>query len=489
MRHGLSIGFAMFGLGILAATPAGAGRFPRYGGDLRIQLATLPASLDPLHLAGDDGDLVGACVFEGLTCWEGGDLAPALARQWVRDEDGHRWRFTLRNEVQFHDNSRCDAAAVRQSLERLADPRQSRYAWLLSALVGWDDFVAGRARQIEGLDVAAPDQIELRFASPVPDLPARLAMPVAAIARHRADGWVGTGPFQILAATTSEVRLAAFRDHRAGRPFLDHVTFATGPEPDPGRVENDVEATRVLVSKPLPAGAVRWQAPAERLGLALVHPGSVVLGSDAVRRRLSEEFDRGVFVRTMLGGDGEPTESITPHGPKTVANRAAEPAGDLANRPREHVSILVAASEPVLRALGERLQVHLFAMDLAADLDVLGTAEYTAALAAGGYDVVVLGWTPPQPSTTALEAGTRAQLLSSGILQPALGSRMPEAWSAARLGSARDVESVLLKSRLCIPLVFFHDTWQTAAEVLDLRVGATSAALDVANVHLEAHNP
>src|SRR6185295_10646063 len=109
---------------------------------------------------------------------------------------------------------------------------------------------------------AAPDQIELRFAAAVPDLPARLALPVAAIARHRAEGWVGTGPFQILAASASEVRLAAFRDHRDGRPFLDHVTFTAGPEADPGRVENDIEAVRALASATLPAPAVRWQAGA-----------------------------------------------------------------------------------------------------------------------------------------------------------------------------------------------------------------------------------
>src|SRR6185436_8881647 len=107
----------------------------------------------------------------------------------------------------------------------------------------------------------------------------------------------------------------------------------------------------------------------------------------------------------------------------------------------------------------------------------------------GAYDIAVLGWTPPQPHTTAFEPVSRAQLLSSSVLQPVLGNALPEAWTAMRLAGSRDPEQTLLRSRLCIPLVFFHDLWQTSAAVLELRAGGTSAALDIADVHLEVRNP
>jgi hypothetical protein len=96
------------------------------------------------------------------------------------------------------------------------------------------------------------------------DLPARLALPVAAIAAASREGWVGTGPFQILAASASEVRLAAFRDHRDGRPFLDHVTFTAGPEADPGRVETTSMRCARWRQRRCRAAAVRWQAGPKR---------------------------------------------------------------------------------------------------------------------------------------------------------------------------------------------------------------------------------
>lgn len=496
-RFGAGIATTLVGLAaaaiVLRPIPARAGRLPRYGGDLRVQLASVPATLDPLRLAGDDGAIAASCVFEGLTRWKGTDLVPALARSWVRDDAGERWLFQLRDDAVFHDGTRCDAEAVRQSLQRLADPRVSPQAWLLSGLVGWDDFAAGRTQRLEGLDVAPPDQVELRFTSPVLDLPARLALPAAAIARKSADSWEGTGPFQVLARRAGELRLAASRDHYEGRPFLDHLELVARSDAEKGVTAEAIAMTRVLVADPLPAGSVRWRTPADRLAFALARPQSEVFAAEVLRRRLAEAFDRTVFVRAVLGGDGEATEGISPQGPKTISARsgsAAEPpTADLARRPEQRARIIVPAGEPVLRALGERLQVHLFALGVGTDLDVLATEAFGAALTAGAYDMVVLAWTPPQPGVAALESTTRAQYFAAAALLPVLGSALPEAWSPLRLGAAKDPEHVLLRSAACIPLVFFHDLWQTTADLVHFEPGGAAAALGVASAHLEPRAP
>ena len=119
---------------LLAAVvaPAAAGRLPRYGGDLRFRLAAVPLSMDPLRMRGDDDALVASCVYEGLTRWDSADLAPSLARQWVRDEDAKRWLFYLRTDAVFHDGTRCDANAVRQAFElqaAMAGKAQRLLAW------------------------------------------------------------------------------------------------------------------------------------------------------------------------------------------------------------------------------------------------------------------------------------------------------------------------------------------------------------------------
>lgn len=475
-------------LGIATGRPCAAGRLPRYGGDVRVQLARVPANLDPLRLAADEGACVAACVYEGLTRWDGTDVGPALARQWTHDDELRRWRFRLRGDVLFHDGTRCDAAAVVQSLQRLADPRQSPYAWLLAALTGWDDFAAGRTERIEGLDVVAADAVELAFASAVSDLPARLALPASSIARRRGDGWAGTGPFQVLTASPGLLRLAAFREHRAGRPYLDHVEFAAsvpGASPLEG---GGAELARVLALDPPPAAAARWRAPAARLGLALVQPQSRVLGSETVRHELAQRFDRAVFVRAALGGDGEATEGISPQGPRTVTSRGVEPgAAARASGPQERVRVVVGTSEPLLRALAERLQVHLYAMGLRADLVELPADDMALALSEQSYDVVVLGWTPPQPSTAALGPVAQAQLLATNLLQPILRGAMPDAWSPLRLATGKDPEQALLRGDLCVPLVLFHDRWQTTSDLLHVEIGAAAAGLGLESAHLDAH--
>lgn len=472
-----------------AAAPVAAGRLPRYGGDVRFRLAAVPLSMDPLRMHGDDGALAASCVYEGLTRWDNADLAPALARQWVRDEDARRWRFYLRTDVVFHDGTRCDASAVRQSLERLADPRQSAYAWVLSDLVGWDDFAAGRASSIEGLDVIEADQIELRFASPASDLPARLALPGAAIARRKSDECVGTGPFQVLSLAPGVLRLSAFRDHSMGRPYLDHVDFVAKREVELPLSDAVVEVNRVLVADALAQGATRWRTAAERLGLAIINPTSATLNVDLLRDKLASSFDRAVFVRAVLGGDGRGTEGLSPGGVKTVTARGSEPTADLAARPQQKARVIVAASEPVLRALGERLQVHLFALGLAADLDVLPADAFEQALVARSFDVAVVGWTPPQPAVAEFDPATRAQLLASSVLNPLLRDLAPEAWAPSRLRGAKDSEQALLRGDWCVPLVFFHDVWQTSGDIANFQPGAVAPSVGMASAYFAPRTP
>jgi MarR-like DNA-binding transcriptional regulator SgrR of sgrS sRNA len=478
-------GLAVTVLVAALAPRASAGRVPRYGGDVRFQVATLPATLDPLRLAGDDGALVASCVYEGLTRWDSADLAPGIARQWVRNDDAKRWMFDLRSDVTFHDGTRCDAQAVRQALERLADPRQSPHAWLLSELLGWSAFASGRTQSLEGIDVVSAEKIELKFESPVSDLPARLALPVAAIARRKGDDWLGTGPFQVLARTPGLLRLSAFREHSEGRPYIDHVELVARREGEvpPVTPASTLEMKRVLVSDVLPAGSTRWRAPAERLGLALVHPASAVLRDTRLRDKLADSFDRAIFVRAVLGGDGTGTEGLTPGGVKTVASRPTEASGDLGQKPQQKVRILVAQAEPVLRALGERLQVHLFALGVAAELDVLAPEAFEQAIATPTWDVVVLGWTPPQPRVIEFDPTARAQLLVGGVLQPILRDATPDAWAPSKLRGTREGEAIVLKDDRCIPLVFFHDLWQTAGEIVRFEPGAVAASLGVANAH------
>ncbi|MFQ5599797.1 MAG: ABC transporter substrate-binding protein [Candidatus Krumholzibacteriia bacterium] len=209
------------------APPVRAGRLPRYGGNIRVELGMLPANLDPASLIGEDGRLVASCLYEGLTRWGAAGLEPAIARGWVQSDDARRWVFHLRTDAEFHDGSPCDAEAISASFHHLADPRESRFAWILQDLEGWADFASGRTQVLEGVYVVSPSEIELQFTRPVPDLPARLAMPAASIVRWLGLLPIGTGPFRAVNVAPGTLRLVAFESYHEGRPFFDGIDFVT----------------------------------------------------------------------------------------------------------------------------------------------------------------------------------------------------------------------------------------------------------------------
>jgi MarR-like DNA-binding transcriptional regulator SgrR of sgrS sRNA len=477
-------------IGLLGVvSPGHAGRLPRYGGTLRITVATLPASLDPLKLGGDDGAVLAACLYEGLTRRDSAGVAPALARTWTHDDEAQRWRFELRSDALFHDGTRCDAPAVARALERLADPRQSPYAWLLSDLTGWDEFAAGRTAHVEGIDVLDATEIELDFAARASDVPARLALPVAAIARRRGNDWLGTGPFEVTAAPAEVLRLIASRNHALGRPYLDRVEFAAGTDTAAASDAGTLPVTRVRPTETQLAGTIRRRSAASRLGFLLLNPQGQVLATDASRHRLAQSFDRKVFVRVVLEGDGEATEDLVPVDVRRIGTRIGSSADDLETTPGQHARIVVSQAEPVLRALGERLQVHLYALGIPAAVEALPAAGLARELAQGHYDIAVLGWTPPQSTGERLMPVTALQYFASSVLQPTLGAAMPDAWAPARLAAAKEPAAVLLRGDLCIPLVFFHDLWQTPGEVLHLEPTPAGAGLDLRDTHLEPRWP
>jgi peptide/nickel transport system substrate-binding protein len=110
-------------------------RFPTSGGAYVEGLVGAPQSINPL-LADDnpvDRELV-ALLFDGLTRYEDGELVPALAESWTVSEDGRTVRFTLRDDVTWHDGEPFTAADVAFTYGLLQDeaypgPKALRSLW------------------------------------------------------------------------------------------------------------------------------------------------------------------------------------------------------------------------------------------------------------------------------------------------------------------------------------------------------------------------
>lgn len=469
---------------------AQAERLPRYGGDLRLEIflpSSDASSPDPLQLWGDDGALVGSALYEGLVRWGAKQLEPGLAARWFRDEDSRRWLFKLRPEVRFHDGSRCDAQAVSESLHRLANPRASKDAWILRDLVGWKEFANGSTQQIEGISVLSPTEVELRLQRSVPDLPARLALPAAAITRRSDSGIVGTGAFQFVLATEDSLHTLAFDGCREGRPFLDSLDFVTGAPPTLALLRRTMSRADPLTTTPV--GLVRVRSPARRLALCVFHPASASLADAATRERILSSFDASVFVRAGLGGDGEPAPGLWPDVSTLTALQRSDTDSMRRAAPRGAVRLLVGPGDPLLERLGERLQLRIASLGFDVTLAQLPAASFRHALRDGHFDLLLLGWTPLQGHAGDCSEETRVLHLLSHVLQPVMGSRLPPLWRDILEGRADADESTLRQDTFVAPLVFFHDLWQLPDTAHSLRPSAGSLRLGLPDIHLDPPLP
>lgn len=244
---------------LLCCIAEGAVR-PRYGGTLRVQLASAEHTL---------GDLVS----ETLTRLNAaGQPEPLLAVAWQSDTAQKRWRFRLRSNVTFHDGTALTpaiaAAALAEALQGAAE---------VSATSDGLDVVSG-----------APAQ-----------LPVILADARFAVTRDGA----GTGPFQ----SAGEGRLTAFESYWRGRPYLDAIELLA-----PGRTAG-LSGADVWE---MPAGSPRRSVPD---GLRVWSSVPVfILGIDAggvtpaIAAALSATIDREPMATALAQRRAEPSGAILP---------------------------------------------------------------------------------------------------------------------------------------------------------------------------------
>jgi ABC-type transport system substrate-binding protein len=221
--------------------PAGDGT-PRRGGVLRLVAAEDPRTLDPARGYDSVSWTFEQMLFSTLVDYgEGTDLVPELAASWEEGADGRRFRFTLRRDVRFPSGRPFTASDVKYSLERLLAPgMHSQGAEFFQGLEGAPEFAAGRASDVAGIAVVAPDVVEFRLRAPDPLFLHKLAMPFASVVdRAAADGRtseefsrrpVGLGAF-VLADWTYGQRIRFERNPAyfvPGLPYVDAVEVTIG---------------------------------------------------------------------------------------------------------------------------------------------------------------------------------------------------------------------------------------------------------------------
>lgn len=119
-----------------------------------------PESLDPAKVTGVPGGRVLRVLFAGLTLQapDSSESLPDLAESWTVSPDGKRWRFKIRENAKWSNGDPLTAEDFVYSWRRLFAPETaSKYAYLMWAVEGSEDFTKAKNTDVESIGVSAPD--------------------------------------------------------------------------------------------------------------------------------------------------------------------------------------------------------------------------------------------------------------------------------------------------------------------------------------------
>jgi peptide/nickel transport system substrate-binding protein/oligopeptide transport system substrate-binding protein len=210
----------------------------QYGGELVAYIGGDPMNLDPAILTNYNGMLIISNIGEGLVRYEAGGIGiePGIAKTWESSEDGLTWTFSLRDNAKFHNGRTVEAADFKYSFERIVNPEtMSPKAWIFSNVVGVDEFKAGTAEGISGIEAVDATTLKITLKQPMAPFVSMLASPNLSVVAKEAVEELGddfgkkvvlAGPFQLSDwNANNEVTLTANEDYWAGRPYLDGVKY------------------------------------------------------------------------------------------------------------------------------------------------------------------------------------------------------------------------------------------------------------------------
>ncbi len=306
-------------LALAAAVFGGAAVAGDADGTVTIAQGVDVSTLDP-HMSNDVPTTnVLQNVFDGLIYRsQTMDLEPGLAEAYEQVDD-LTWRFTLREDVYFHNGEPFNAEAVKFTIERILDPELSSPQ-------------ASGIRYVDEVVVVDEYTVDIITEQPYPLLTAQLSaiamLPPQYLAEAGVSGFrehpIGTGPYAFSQWRKDErLVLEANPDYFRGIPQIGEVVFRPIPETatrvaelQSGAVDliTNVPPHQVPVLENEAALAVATAPSARILFIVLTTIDEGPLQDRKVRQALNHAVDKEAIVDAILDGYGNPLAAPVPEG-------------------------------------------------------------------------------------------------------------------------------------------------------------------------------
>ncbi len=196
-----------------------------------------PITLDPAISNDMASHLYIMQIFSGLVRLNDElQVVPDIAERWEKSQDGKTYTFYLRHGVKFHDGREVKASDFKYSWERACNPDTGSQTAVtyLGDIVGAEDVLFGRAKEISGIRVIDDYTLEVSIDAPKAYFLCKLTYPTAFVLEEanveaRRDWWQqpkGTGPFKLREWKRGELSILERNElHYVERAKVEQVVF------------------------------------------------------------------------------------------------------------------------------------------------------------------------------------------------------------------------------------------------------------------------
>jgi ABC-type transport system substrate-binding protein len=408
----------------------GAARADHLASTLRLAVAGV-GSLDPalLNAGSPSQSIVVDMLYDGLTAFDPStqSVVGAVARSWSVTADGRTWTFELDPAARFSDGTAIGAEDVKATLERVAALGVKSVAGLqLSAIEGYDEFLAAPTVGMSGIETPDPATVIVQLRRAFPSFDELLTDPALGIvpARTSSDQAdfagvpVTSGPFRV--ESRSGDMIETVRSDGSGA-VLGGITVRVFPDMSgahaafrAGEVDLSVLAADEVAAANA-EGALVLSAPQQVTLFYGMNLASPVLSSPALRRAIVSAVDRDGIRSAVFGDSADTMTGLL--GPGVASTRPNACGSACAYDPEEARSIIATAypagNVPVVHvdhyddtsgreaAIAQSIVDDLVAVGIPAEARATPFDSYGQVLTSGAAELFRFGWIGAYPSADA----------------------------------------------------------------------------------------